>query len=410
MASNRASNVAVASALLAVALTAASVAGDTVELSGGGHVTGKVQRLDDQKLVIVQIDDDLRLALPASRVRRVIESEQLADYGRLAEQAGDDAERHYQLGRKCMEVKNFPGDAELYKQYHMRRAIALDPDHSEARASLNYVKLRGKWVKYEDQQRRRGLVRVGGQWQLPEAAARNEVLDAADEAAKRWTKEVNRLVGIVVRGRGKVDEAWQTLAAIEDPLASDAIARQLLESREKRNQSRSLRKLWIDLLAKFRTRAAVEALVRTGIDEPDSVIREQALTKLQEYGRGSAIATYLPMLEAEDNALVNRAAQALSWFPDPELALTYVEALVTTHERKILPGAGTQAGFTNDGSGGFTTGGKEKVIKYQKQNPAVLGLLNKIEPEVNHGYDQTAWRNHFASKLTGFDGDLRRDP
>jgi hypothetical protein len=292
----------------------------------------------------------------------------------------------------------------------MQRAIELDPDHEEARASLDYIKEKGKWVRKDEVFRRRGMVRSGLQWELPEVIATAAMQDAADETAKRWIKEVTRLTAVITRGRGKTEEAWQSLAAIEDPLAADAIAQQLLDSRGTNDQSQPLRRLWVDLLGKFRNGPAVEALVLAGIDEPDNVIRELALTKLQEYGSGSAVATYLPMLKSNDNAIINRAARALSWFPDPELAMTYVEALVSTHKREILPGAGTQAGFSNDGSGGFSTGGKKVVIETTKQNPAVLGLLNLIEPDVNYGYDEAAWRKFFADKLTAYEGDLRRDP
>ncbi len=399
-----------AAACTGLALLAAPLVADTVELSGGGHVSGKVTRLAEQKIVIVQVDDDVRVALPESRVRRVIMSDRLAEYEKYAARAGDDAELHYQLGRWCVGNKNFPGDSDQYRKYHMQRAIELDPDHEEARASLDYIKEKGKWVRKDEVFRRRGMVRSGLQWELPEVIATAAMQDAADETAKRWIKEVTRLTAVITRGRGKTEEAWQSLAAIEDPLAADAIAQQLLDSRGTNDQSQPLRRLWVDLLGKFRNGLAVEALVLAGIDEPDNVIRELALTKLQEYGSSSAVATYSRMLKSNDNAIINRAARALSWFPDPELAMTYVEALVSTHKHEILPGAGTQAGFSNDGSGGFSTGGKKVVIETTKQNPAVLGLLNLIEPDVNYGYDEVAWRKYFADKRTAYEGDLRRDP
>jgi hypothetical protein len=385
-------------------------AADTVELSGGGHLSGKVTRLAEQKIVIVQVDDDIRVALPENRVRRVITSDRLAEYERFAAAAGDDAERHYKLARWCVGAKDFPGDANHYRQYHMQRAIELDPEHAEARASLDYIKEKGQWIRKDELFRRRGMVRSGGQWELPEVVAATGWQDAADETAKRWIKEITRRTAVITRGRGKTEEAWQSLAAIEDPLAADGVARQLLDSRGTQDQSRQLRMLWIDLLGRFRNGSAVKALVLAGIDEPDNVIREAALTKLQEYGSGSAVATYLPMLKSNDNAIVNRAARALSWFPDPELALTYVDALVTKHKHEVLPGAGTQAGFSDDGSGAFSTGGKKQVIVTTEKNPPVLGLLNLVEPDANYGYDEVAWREHFAAKLTAYEGDLRRDP
>jgi hypothetical protein len=115
------------------------------------------------------------------------------------------------------------------------------------------------------------------------------------------------------------------------------------------------------------------------------------------------------MLKSNNNGLVNRAAQALSWFPDPELALTYIDALVTTHTKESAPGPGMQAGF-GDGGGTFSMGGKKTVETTTRTNPAVLSLVKAIEPSVDHGYDEQAWQLHFAGKRTAFSGDLRRDP
>ena len=51
---------------------------DTVELSGGGHLDGTVEQ--KAEVVIVALDDEIQVAIPASRVRRVITGDQLAAY------------------------------------------------------------------------------------------------------------------------------------------------------------------------------------------------------------------------------------------------------------------------------------------------------------------------------------------
>jgi hypothetical protein len=107
--------------------------------------------------------------------------------------------------------------------------------------------------------------------------------------------------------------------------------------------------------------------------------------------------------------LVNRAAQALTWFPDPELAMTYVEALVTTHKQEFAPGPGMQVGF-GDGGGGMQAGGKKQVKIDHLNNPAVLSLLQLVEPEADFGYDERAWQSYLASRRSAYSGDLRRDP
>jgi hypothetical protein len=380
---------------------------DTVELSGGGHLSGRVER--KAEFVIVQVDDDVQVAIPASRVRRVVTGDQLASYREMAAAAGDDAERQYQLARWCMEDDHVPGDSQQYFRYHLRRAIAIDPEHVHARAALGYKKHEGKWVLTSELMRDRGMVLRAGHWEPAETVAIDEVLDSTSVEANKWIREVSRLTAVVLRNTAKSAEALETLQGITDPMAAAAVARQLRESGEQGTQTRALRMVWIQLLGKFRSSESVEALVRAGIDETDETIREAALDQLVQFGSSSAVATYLPMLKSNNNGLVNRAAQALSWFPDPELALTYIDALVTTHTKESAPGPGMQAGF-GDGGGTFSMGGKKTVETTTRTNPAVLSLVKAIEPSVDHGYDEQAWQLHFAGKRTAFSGDLRRDP
>ncbi len=132
-------------------------------------------------------------------------------------------------------------------------------------------------------------------------------------------------------------------------------------------------------------------------------------TSWLQYGAGSAVATYLQYLSSNDNKLVNRAARALTWFPDRELVLTYVDALVTTHKTELAPGPGMQVGF-GGGGGGMQMGGKKQVKVDQLTNPSVLTLVKTVVPDVDYGYDEQAWIAYIASLRTAFSGDLRRDP
>ena len=379
---------------------------DTVEISGGGHLTGDVSRQADS--VVIRVDDEIHIALPASRVRRVVDSDQLAAYRAQAAKAGDDAELHYQLAVWCVTASNVPGNATHYRNHHLQRAISLDPDHARARAGLGYKKENGQWIKTSDLMRGRGMISRAGRWELPEAVAIDDFQQNTDVNAKKWIKEVKRLVALVLRDTKKSPEALAALKAIEDPLASSAIADQLNESRGRGNYPRELRMLWIRLLGKFRDVVSVRTLVQAGLMENDEVIREAALDLLKEYGYGSAVATYLPLLRNNDNKLVNRAARALEWFPDAELAMNYVDALVTEHKTEQAPSSAINAGF-GDGGSGLQTGGKKKVFVRKLNNPAVLRLLQTIEPDVDYGYDQQRWREYFASKRSEFSGDLRRD-
>ena len=377
---------------------------DTIELSGGGHLAGAVRRLPERKIDIVKVDDSIMVAIPKTHVRRVVSDEKLTEYIRRASKVGQDAEKHYDLAIWC--AKNIKDNRDAYLRHHMQLAIRFNSEHSKARAALDYVREKGKWVRYSDLQRSRGMISVAGKWVLPEAAAIEEVQDTTNVGSKKWIREVERLVRVVLRGNSKSDEAMDTLRAIKDPLASTAIAKQLLNSK----QPRALRLLWIELLARFRDIVSYQALVQVGVNENDDVIREKALDELAQHGAHHAVATYVNMLRSKNNRDVLKAARALTYFPDPGLALEYVNALVTTHQKTIMPaGGGTNAGFTGNGSSGFSTGQKPKVITRHLENPPALTLLKMIEPEVDFGYDERAWREYFARKHGSYSGDLRRD-
>lgn len=382
---------------------------DTVELRGGGHVAGKVLRQADTPqggFVAIRVDDGISVAIERSRIARVRTAEELADYAKRAAAAGDDPEKHYELGRWC--TANHLSQQRLF---HYQRAITLNPEHSLARAALDYVRDDlGNWIPFAVQQRNRGLVLSKGGWQFPEAVARQRMQDQANVAASEWVRKVVRLRKQFL-GRGKKQqEAFQELQAIRDPLASEAIAGELEGSRGKSTQPQGLRLVWVKLLGIFRTPTAVRTLVFTGINEPDPVVREAALTQLKTYGSDSAIATYVPMTQSSNHSKVRSGLRGLIYFPRPHLAMTYVDALVTTHMQVLPPTPGISTGFSDTGNSGFSTGSDNKPVPIPKKNMDALTLLKMIEPDVDYGFNEQAWREHFARKLTTYQGDLRRDP
>lgn len=405
-------------------LTADSSLADSVELAGSGHVTGAVVRKGDH--VIVSVDDEIQVAFPSSRVSRIVDSSHLQKYRSLAAQAGDDAAAHYQLARWCKAQGNVPGLSHVYTRFHMERAVELDPNHAEARASLGYTKDGGKWILQSELMRNRGMIFKGGRWVIPEASSLEESVDASDKESKLWVREIAKRVKIVMKGdrsdNRKYASALNELREIDDPLAAPAIAAQFEKSRGfngRDTQPAALRALWITLLGRLKTSASVRALVKAGIEEPDAFLREMALTQLLEYGSGTAISNYLRTMRdpKSSNGLINRAARALAFFPpDQELAMSYINSLVTTHTRTVAPQGNTNATFGGPGTGnsgglgGFSTGSKPLVFESTQNNPSVLSLVKKTVPEVDFGYDEVKWRNYLADQKLRYSGDLRRDP
>ena len=380
--------------------------GDVVELRFGGQVEGNVERKDTERAPYVMVDvaSNVKIAIPEAQVARVSDRERLDEYRSQADtiEAGGDAEPHYELSIWCKKSGLL-----AQQKFHLQRAIAINPEHFKARGALGYVEAGGKWLRQAELQKQRGMIWADGRFRLPEEVAIADARADSTLDVKKWTREIARLRSAVLRGGDKGNDARQQLAAINDPAAAYAMASELNDNQQ---QPRSLRVFWLEKLAEFGNRSATEALVRAGIDDPDSVIQEKALEVLVAIAPSTAIANYLPMLKSNDNKRVRRAANVLAYFPDPEIALSLVDALVTTHKQEIAANQSTNVGFGADGSGGMSTGGKAKVLVMKVDNPPVLATLRALVPDVDFGYDQTRWRQYFSSQLSNHAGQMRRDP
>ncbi|WP_153556220.1 HEAT repeat domain-containing protein [Roseimaritima sediminicola] len=379
----------------------------TLELTNGVRVTGKARSVDNAKrpYTLLETEDGLRVALPQGDIRRTRSDELTEQYRRLAAAVPDDAEAHFEMARWCTKNR-----LKAQSRFHMRRVIELDPEHGTAREALGYVKRRDEWIPRAQWERERGLVRSGGRYHLPEDLAEQLASKETQTKIKRWAPDIARLRKTVLRGGDRAAEALQALQAIDDPLAAVAIGDELTDPRN-RHQPQSLRLLWVDLLGRMRTPAAVRPLVEVGVKEPDPVIREAALERLSQYGYRSAQFTYAPMLKSSNNKEVNSAAAALAELPNPELRFQLVDALVTEH---VVPKGGPSTEMNvmmgqNGGAGGLQMGGKPTTKKERKTNPHVLAALKVIAPEVDFQYDEPRWRQYFAQQLSSYRGDLRRD-
>lgn len=398
--------------LSSILVPAASIHADTLELGGGIQVGGKIVRQIDngpKPSVVIEVDPELRIAVPQQRIRKTVSTsdEKLVWYQQALAKIPADAEAHYEFARECK-----ANGLNAQCDYHFRRAIEFDPNHSKARAALNFARDGNEWVLFAELQESRGLISTASGWQVPEVYVRAKQVDEATEAAKRWVKELAKLRSGVL-GRGKrSEESLAAIQAIDDPLASMAIAEVLEKSAGNDPDPKELRRVYVKKLGELKTSTAVQTLVRIGLYEPDPGIRIAALEELQQYGAASAVASYLPMLKNEKHkkAEVTAALRALNFFPDPELWRDYIDALVTEHKRLTPKGPGMSVGSNSLGGSGLSTGSKQEVITEYQQNPGALELLRQIAPGVDYRYDQAAWREHFAQQLLGATSDLRRDP
>lgn len=377
---------------------------DTVRLNSGGQLEGDVTRFDQAKVpyAVVAIDSRIKVAVPEHQVSRVTVAAALDEYRQKVAQTPADAAEQYELARWCRQQL-------LHAQYryHLRRTIQADPDHGPARTALGYTHHEGQWVRTARLQQSRGLVRVGNSYRLPAELMLEEAKAEERSRTRHWQLELSRLQKQLARGGDRAVEARERLLAIRDPLAAKAIAEELAKPR----QPREMRLFWVARLAALDGPAAIDALVMAGLSDSDAVIREQALEAVARRSPRAATARLLPLLRSSDNAKVRGAAEALAYFPAPELVPPLIDALVTKH-KQVVGGAGDgiSAGFTPTGGGGFSTGGKTRSVEVPVENPAVLSLLRTLEPSVDFGFDQLRWRQYLASRYSAAQGNLRRDP
>lgn len=379
---------------------------DTVVLRSGGRLEGKVREPADPKgYYLVQLESGELLGLQPGEVDRV-ESDadpKLQEYRRRLAEAGRDADMHWELARWCK------GEFMLdHWRRHAEAAIRLDPDHSVARAALDYVKVGSQWVPYDQLQRSNGLVRYKGKWRLPEDIALVQAAEKRETAIKKWHRDFAQLVR-GINGRGGA-EAIASLKEIRDPHAVPAIVEALVNY--EKPHSESLRSIYIELLGEIGTSAAAAGLIRAGMDEPVRALRERAIELAGDIAPNMALQQYTRFLSSNDNKVVRKAGEALEVLEYQRALLPLIEALQTEHKTVEGPAPGRMnVGFGNGpGAGGMQMGGKPKVVTRTYENPEVLAALLALEPGVNYQFDESQWLRWYASRVADYPSDLRRDP
>ncbi len=312
------------------------------------------------------------------------------------------ADAHFELGGWCASV----GLRDL-QEAHYLRALDLDPNHGPANVAAGYHKNDdGRWVKEERVMGgERGKIRFGNGWRFPEAIA----IEQADEQRRlkqaAATKDLLRWHTDAIKNSGKRQTlALESLNNISDPLAVGMLT-ELLQGTKKTAPAAPppMRILYVNLLSRIKTAAAAQALAHTSIIDPEVQVRSAALDSLTGEMQIPAIPVFVKYLGNNNNAIVNRAADALGQLNAQQTVFDLIEALVTKHKRKV------GGGNTNYSPGSMSFGGKEKIEEYFEQNPSVLGSLSQMTG-VNFDYNKPQWLAWYASVYAPPAGDLRRDP
>ena len=227
-----------------ILLLAPAAVADIVFLQGGGRVEGVITDLGT-KIKVQGLNGSVivKKSKIADHMKTPYVTEIYADkFGRID---SDSANDHYRLAMWCRRNK-----LKKRADAHLSRALELDPDHKDARATLGHVNFNGVWLSsgeaLEASMAERGFLRFHGRW-FTEAGLR-AYLDARREEQKIEAEaERRRAEREALARQAREEEEKLKLLEAERTAVEDALAAAEQTRRERDELLRQNRDL-IDLM------------------------------------------------------------------------------------------------------------------------------------------------------------------
>lgn len=389
-------------AALGLATALAAARGDVVELEGGGRLEGRLVRDAEVERGNLAVDSRYgRVVVDRDFVLRTRdESPAEAEYRRRAPTVSDTPDAQYALACWCRD-----NGLKEATRTHLARVLEFDPQHAEARLLLGYQQVGGEWMTREDVLASRGLVRWRGEYRTPQEVLLLKQKRQAERSQADWRDRLKRLsVAFASTDDATLRAAEEELLAIDDPMATPVLIRTFNDS-----DDALLRRRLIVAIGALGTGGGYDALLNIALREPDSELRALATEQLGRVNGPRLVMALIGALRSNENAIVNRAADVLLGLSAQTAVEPLIEALVTTHRRRVGNNSdGTTYSF-NAASSQFGFGGDgPRTLEHSAQNPRVLNALVELTG-VNFLYDQEGWRSWLRSKSEGEPLDLRRD-
>lgn len=382
----------VALPILAIILAASAAHADIFILTSGGRVEGEWLNRDEQPLreYLVRTPAGLTVNLQVTQVREAIrQTPAEIEYLGKAPAAADTIEGQWQLAEWCKVNRLL-----TQRKTHLRRIIELDPGHQQARHALGYQFLAGEWITPQDFRRREGYEYYRGRWRTPQEIEILEERARTELAEKDWLQKLVRYRRDLDGERAKLGH--ESIVGIKDPHAVKPLGEMF-----NREQVRSVKMLYADVLCSINTADAVGVLVDRTLNDPDEELFYYCLDRLKQMQPPHLADPFVAALKDAGNAHVNRAAAALGKIGDRSAISPLIDALITTHAQLLpgRPGAGpnsTTSSFSDSGTFVKQNEGP-KVVVAHVQNQHVLDALSKLTG-ASFAFDQRAWRYWHAQE------------
>ncbi|MBS0265068.1 MAG: HEAT repeat domain-containing protein [Planctomycetes bacterium] len=397
---------------------------DVVTLRSGGEIRGELQ-IDNKakslpEVIKIRALSGATILVDRNAVDTVVRRRPaLEEYETLRRSTPQTLAAQWELAEWCRK-KGLSKEREV----HLRTVVELEPTHLQARRALGHVrdKKTGEWKSQDELMSERGYVKHKGRYVLPQQLEQLQQDARESEAEKTWFKKVRMWKGWLDGERAdRRSEALAQLQTIED---SDAVAALSRTFKESENPERRL--LYVKILGNIEGDKPVSPLVLQSLWDESRQVREAAVAGLRARNAAKALPMYLRALRNRENAVVNRAGDALSQLGTEAVVPQLIDALITRHTyTELVP----DQPLTMTSTGGSVPAGQSgilppnieallatgqlpygvrvetpatpvrmKEVTYEKdeQNESVLTALNLISGE-DFGYDESAWRRWYNS-------------
>jgi hypothetical protein len=396
-------------ALLAVCAGGASLRAETFVLATGGRIEGQLLNADQspRQSYVVALATGCKVTFSKSQVTRVLAANSVeGQYEQYLQKMPDTAEGHWKMAEWC--VRN---NLSAQREFHLREVARLDPGHEKAHLALGFTNIDGRWVRPDEHNKRLGYVKFQGAWRTPQDVAIATARQQVDDAERKWKADVKMWRGWLNRP-SKANEGAARLQAIDNPLASPAIA-ELLDDKE---EPAHYRLMYVEILGRMvlQSPLARGTLVNHTLYDSEAQVREKCLDHLEKCNHRVIGGMFAKALGDKKNEVVNRAAVGIARMKDEESIPQLIDALVTKHKYVVSTGGGNigasfGGGPGAGGLGGLSAGGGgPKQIEQEHQNDSVQQALVALTGGKNFGFDRDAWRSWYAESKVPQQFNLRR--